>query len=102
MLLFRYELRDSRLGTQSVQCSTVNTSAWYRGRKLLRATRPPSTLTASKKRHVCGKLIVGLANSGCYSAPRLNFLNIFKGPTNTYIKASISSMPWDLTISDLQ
>ena len=25
--------------------STVNTSAWYRGRKLLKATPPPSTLT---------------------------------------------------------
>ena len=94
--------------------STVNTSAWYRGHKLLRAT--PSTLIrhgwegiggkelwlwhpevhelrhggqrdccphpppwpTSKKRHVCGKLIVGLARSGCNSAPRLNFLNILK------------------------
>ena len=42
--------------------STVKTSAWYRGGKLLRATPP------RKKLHFCGKLIVGLARSGCNSA----------------------------------
>ena len=31
-------LQDSHQSTGSVQCSTVNTSAWYRGRKLLGAT----------------------------------------------------------------
>ena len=33
--------------------------------------------SVSKKRNVCGKLIVRLARSGCNSAPRLNFFNIF-------------------------
>ena len=55
VLLYRYlyiiwycldiELQDSRRSTRSVQCITVPTSAWYRGRKLLRATPAPSTLT---------------------------------------------------------
>ena len=36
---------DDIMNPNHCDASTVNTSAWYRGRKLLRATPPPSTLT---------------------------------------------------------
>ena len=74
--------------------ATVNTSALELWPQAAQGHTPTLDLDPPlKKRHVCGKLIVGLAHSACNSAPRQNFLNVFKycfrGPLTAIYSKSI-------------
>ena len=83
----------------SIHCdtSTVNTSTWYRGRKLLRATPPTSSLTRlsflsciKATDTETARLGKAQCSTGCNSAARLNFGNVFKncvrGPLISILK----------------